>query len=505
MASKYLLIMAVFLIGVMILIPVLNPPGEDPEGEKVVSTRSAVLKEIGSIITSSRMALPQIIAEAEAQQISSEGAGVEVTVYNQNLGLVKDRRDIQLTSGLNIVEFQDVAAQIDPTSVHFKSITAPDRCIVEEQNYEYDLVSGYKLIEKYLGEAITVEAGNKTYNGKLLSSSGGLILDMGEQGIITLGSYDNIQFPKLPQGLRIKPTLLWHLQNEVPGNHDVEVSYLTSGINWNANYIAVIDSDDKNTDLNGWVTINNNAGASFPDATLKLVAGDIHRVTPEARGGMYEEDVMYASKAAPQFAEESFFEYHLYSLQRKTDLKDKETKQISLFTSSGVPVTKEYIFDGGSSYWYSSSQENKVNVMLKLTNSEENGLGIPMPKGLVRVYKADSSGQLQFIGEDNIDHTPKDEQIRLYIGDAFDITAERNVMESNQISDDTWKQTVKVELANHKDEDIVVTVKERLYCDWEITKTTHDYEKKDAWNVEFKVPVPADGEAALEFTQIYSC
>jgi len=504
MESKYLLIMAVFLIGVMILIPVLNPPEEKPEGTRVVSSRPAVLKEIGSIITSSRMALPQIIAEADAQQISSEGAGVEVTVYNQNLGLVKDRREMDLSSGLNIVEFQDVASQIDPTSVHFKSITAPDRCIVEEQNYEYDLVSGHKLIEKYLGEDITVEVGNKTYQGKLLSSSGGLILDMGDKGIITLGSYDNIQFPKLPQGLRIKPTLVWHLQNEVSGSHDVEVSYLTDGINWNANYIAVIDNNDKNTDLNGWVTINNNCGATFPDATLKLVAGDIHRVTPEARGGMYMEDIAYAAKAAPQFEEESFFEYHLYSLQRKTDLKDKETKQISLFTSSGVPVTKEYVYDASSYWWYSSSQ-SKVNVMIKLTNSEENGLGLPMPKGLVRVYKADSSGQLQFIGEDSIDHTPKDEIIRLYIGDAFDIAPERNVMESKQISDDTWRQEVKIELANHKDEDIVVTVKERLYCDWEITKTTHDYEKKDAWNVEFKVPVPADGEAVLEFTQIYSC
>ena len=504
MESKYLLIMAVFLIGIMILIPVLNPPGEKPEGTKVVSSRPAVLEEIGSIITSSRLDLSAIIEEAEATEISSEGAGIEVTVYNQNLGLVKDRREIDLNSGLNIVEFQDVASRIDATSVYFKSITAPDRCIVEEQNYEYDLVSGYKLIEKYLGEAITVEAGNKTYQGKLLSSSGGLILDMGDKGIITLGSYDNIQFPKLPQGLRIKPTLVWHLQNEVAGNHDIEVSYLTSGINWNANYIAVIDQDDKKTDLNGWVTINNNAGASFPDATLKLVAGDIHRVTPEAGGYRYEEDVMYAAKAAPQFAEESFFEYHLYSLQRKTTLKDKETKQISLFTSSGVPVTKEYVYDASGSWWY-SSQQSKVNVMIKLTNSEENGLGIPMPKGIVRVYKADSSGQLQFIGEDNIDHTPKDEEIRLYIGDAFDITVERNVMESKQISDETWKQTVKVELANHKDEDIVVTVKERLYCDWEITKTTHDYEKKDAWNVEFKVSVPADGEIALEFTQIYSC
>jgi len=506
MRSKIILGLAIFLVAVMILIPVLNPPGEEAVGGgKVVSTRPAVLEEIGSIITSSRMALPDLIAEVEAAEISSEGAGIEITVYNQNLGLVKDRREIQLSRGQNVVEFQDVASQIDPTSVHFKSITAPDRCIVEEQNYEYDLVSRSKLIEKYLGKEITIEAGNKTYQGKLLSSSGGLILELGDGGIITLGSYDNIQFPKLPQGLIIKPTLVWHLQNEVAGNHQTEVSYLTSGMNWQANYIAVVDSDDKKTDLNGWVTINNNCGASFPDATLKLVAGDIHRVQPEGAGVRYKEDIAYAAPAAAQFTEEAFFEYHLYSLQRKTTLKDKETKQVTLFTSSGVPVTKEYVFDSSSSWWYSSTQQGKVNVMLKFTNSEENGLGIPLPKGIVRVYKADSSGQLQFIGEDRIDHTPKDEPIRLYVGDAFDITAKRAVMESNQISEDTWKQKIKVELKNHKNEDIIVTVKERIYCDWEITRTSHDYEKIDAWNVEFKVPVPKDGEATLEFTSVYSC
>jgi len=498
--------------AVLILIPVLNPPREELEMQstemqsksRTVSKRPAVLEEIGSIITSSRLALSNLVEEVKAAEISSEGAGIEITVYNQNLGLVKDRREIQLSKGENVVEFQDVASLIDPTSVHFKSITAPDKCVVEEQNYEYDLVNRNKLLEKYLGKDILVEVGNKTYQGRLLSSSGGLILDMGEIGIITLGSYDNIQFPKLPQGLIIKPTLVWHLQNELAGNHQIEVSYLTSGMNWQANYIAVVDQDDKETDLNGWVTINNNCGATFPDATLKLVAGDIHRVQPEGRGVRYMEDVAYAAKAAPQFEEEAFFEYHLYSLQRKTDLKDKETKQITLFTSSGVPVTKEYVFEGGS-YWYRSQQQGKVKVMLKLTNSEENGLGIPLPKGTVRVYKADSSGQLQFIGEDAIDHTPKDEPIRVYVGDAFDITAKRTVMESTKISENTWKQKVKVELKNHKEGDITVTVKEKLYCDWEITQSNYDYEKTSAWDVEFKVPVPKDGEATLEFTSVYSC
>ncbi len=267
MKSKYIFGAVIFLLAVLSLLPVLNPPQEEQEmsaGARIVSTRPSVIKEIGSTITSSRMTLPEFIGVVKAEEISSEGAGIEITAYNQNLGLIKDRREIQLSKGENVVEFQDVASLIDATSVHFKSITAPTKCIVEEQNYEYDLISGNKLLEKYLGKEISVGIGNKSYHGKLLSSSGGLILDLGEAGIITLGRYDNIQFPRLPQGLIIKPTLVWHLQNELAGNHQIEISYLTSGISWQANYIAVVDKDDEKTDLNGWVTLNNNCGASFP-------------------------------------------------------------------------------------------------------------------------------------------------------------------------------------------------------------------------------------------------
>ena len=239
---------------------------------------------------------------------------------------------------------------------------------------------------------------------------------------------------------------------------------------------------------------------------MKLVAGDIHRVQAAgAQAPYYLENRVYKSVQEEQFTEESFFEYHLYSLQRKTTIKDKETKQISLFTSSGVPVTKEYVFDSSRSYWYRSQSQNKVNVMLKFTNSEENGLGIPLPKGTIRVYKEDSSGQLQFIGEDSIDHTPKDEPVRIYVGDAFDVTAKRTVVEHTKIGSHKWRQQVKVELNNHKDEDIEVIVKDRLYCNWEITESTHDYEKTDAWNFEFTVPVPKDGNETLEFTAVYEC
>lgn len=447
---------------------------------------------------------------------------VDLTVYNQNLGLVKDRREIKLDKGVQKIEFMDVAAQIDPASVHFKSLTSPDKCSVLEQNFEYDLISREKLLQKYIGKEIELERrfgkdGEKKeiIRGTLLSTSGGLTVKSGDK--ILVNPSGEISLSKLPEGLILKPTLSWLLENEIAGEHKIEVDYLTSGINWAADYVIVSDKDDKNLDLTGWVTIDNKSGAAYKDAKLKLIAGDIHRASPS---GVMRNDIMYETKAMraaqPQFEEKSFFEYHMYTLQRKATVKDNETKQIEFAAASDVPVKKLYIYDGAAQKFYGYNQwsradrnygvqsNKKVYVMLDFKNSKENNLGIPLPKGKMRVYKEDSDKSLEFIGEDFIEHTPKDEDVRIYLGDAFDIVAER-VQTDFRNGDDFCDESFKITVRNHKEEPIEVRVAEKLYrwSNWKITQKSQDYEKKDARTIEYKLKIPKNGENIVAYTVHY--
>jgi len=449
---------------------------------------------------------------------------ISLTIYNQNLGLVKDKREIKLDKGVQKVEFDDVAAQIDPTSVHFKSLTAPDKCSVLEQNFEYDLVSREKLLQKYIGKEIEIEkrlgtGGEKKeiIKGTLLSIAGGITLQTDNK--ILVDPSGEISLSKLPEGLILKPTLSWILENELPGKHNIEVDYLTNGINWDADYVIVSDKDDKNLDLTGWVTIDNKSGAAYKDAKLKLIAGDINRVSPP---GMAREDVMYNTRmkkaAAPQFEEKSFFEYHMYTLQRPATVRDNETKQIEFVSAANVPVKKLFIYNGAAQQFYgyneySRSDRNygtqtnkKVYVMLEFKNSKENNLGIPLPKGKMRVYKEDSDKSLEFIGEDNIDHTPKDEQIRIYLGDAFDIVGERVQTDFKVDTDAKWiDETIKINLRNHKEEPVEVKVVEKLYrwSNWKITQKSQDYKKKDSNTIEFNVEIPKDSETVVTYKVHY--
>ncbi|PKM92910.1 MAG: hypothetical protein CVU80_00940, partial [Elusimicrobia bacterium HGW-Elusimicrobia-4] len=414
---------------------------------------------------------------------------IDLTVYNQNLGLVKDRRDIKIDKGVQKIEFTDVAAQIDPTSVHFKSLSYPNKCSVLEQNFEYDLISREKLLQKYIGKEIELERrlgkdGEKKeiVRGTLLSTSGGLTIKSGDK--ILVNPSGEISLSKLPEGLILKPTLSWVLENEISGEHKIELAYLTNGINWNADYVIVSDKEDKNLDLTGWVTIDNKSGATYKDAKLKLIAGDIHRATPVGAG---REDVMYNTKAMrapqPQFEEKSFFEYHLYTLQRRTSVRDNETKQIEFVSGTNVPIRKLYIYDAAAQKFYGYNQwsradrnygvqsNKKVYVMLDFKNSKENNLGIPLPKGKMRVYKEDSDKSLEFIGEDFIEHTPKDENVRIYLGDAFDIVGER-VQTDFKNGDDFADETFKITIRNHKEEAVEVRVVEKLYrwSNWKIAQ-----------------------------------
>ncbi len=413
------------------------------------------------------------------------------------VGLVKESRSAFLSTGTQWLSYRNVASHILPTSVTIKDKTSSSQIL--EQNYEFDLVSQTKLLEKYIDKEITVITENGEINGTLMSADYGIVL-RNKNGIISIrDGIKQIIYPTLPEGLLTTPTLSWLVDAQQAGKHDLEVSYLTSGITWEADYIAVANKDDNRVDLTGWVTITNYAGATFKDAKLKLVAGDIHYVSRSV-SDMLNGAAGYAEKASyapsPQFTEEGLFEYHLYTLQRPTTIKDSQIKQVTLFTSNNVPAEKEFIFDGASS--------DKVQVKLNINDSKENGLGIPLPKGTFRIYKPDTGGQLQFLGEDSIDHTPEKEQVRLYVGNAFDVVAEKKTMD-HQGSYCSSRDTIQIQLRNHKKENIVVTVIEHPYCDWDITEENYRHTKKSTSEVEWKIPVKADSTSTLTYVIKTNC
>jgi len=459
-----------------------------------------------------------LMAVVNAQTpIAEEVSGLELTVYNQNLALVRDRRAIELQEGVNEVTFQDVAAQIDPSSVLVRSLTDVTGTVVLEQNYEYDIVSSQRLLERFVDHAIEIitEDGS-AYRGTLLSGQQDVILGSAD-GMITMVRADQVReftFPELPEGLITRPTLLWLLEAETEGDHDIEVTYLTEGVNWQADYVVLLDSQDQHVDVDAWITLNNTSGASYDRAKLKLVAGDIHRTAqPDA---YYAEDYGMAwVAAAPSVQERAFFEYHLYEIQRPVTVKDRQTKQIEFASASSVPASKYFVLDASQQPYYGSSpiteqgygatDTQSVMVVLEFVNGAEEGLGIPLPKGRVRVYKEDVDGSAQLVGEDSIDHTPRDETVRLYVGDAFDIVAERKQTNFRKLGDRSVEETFEITIRNHKEEDVEVRVVEHLYrwSEWEITEETEEHTKVDARTVEYLLNVSEDDEATLTYTVLY--
>lgn len=439
-----------------------------------------------------------------AEEKSNNGAGVELTVYNENLALVKDRRQLDIPAGIGNLDFTDVSSLIDPTSVKFRSISIPAVKVLE-QNYEYDVVSSEKLLQKYLGQKISVATlKGETIEGYLLSAEGNLLISSlpsgGQVKMISTGQIQTISFPELPGGLVIRPTLVWMVQNpDKAGPQQVEVTYLTGGLSWKADYVAIINANDDKVDLVGWVTLDNKSGATYTDARLKLVAGDVNRVQDEdnLRTKFLEEKVDAAPQSAG-FQEQSFFEYHMYTLGRTTTVKNNQTKQVELLTANSVQAKKRFIYDG-------AVDPKKVKVTLEVKNTKENNLGIPLPKGRIRVQKADSEGSLQFIGEDAIDHTPKDETLSVFLGNAFDITGERIATNVSEPKDHVREETYKITLRNHKKEKATITVVEHLnyWTDWEIIKKDHVFTKTEAGKVEFNVIIPADGEETINYTVRY--
>ena len=408
-----------------------------------------------------------------------------VTIYNGNLGLVKDTREARLPAGMSEVQFADVAAQIDPTSVHLKSLTDPAGLRILEQNYEYDLLSAQKLLEKYVGQKVRLYQGNGTSLEATLLSTDGPVFDI--NGAIHMGHQGQIVFPSLPENLVSKPTL-------------------TGGISWKSDYVVILNAADDRADLTGWVTIDNKSGATYKDAALKLVAGDVNRARDDRTRQALEmaaKSVTVAAPASRDFVSEGFFEYHLYTLDGRATIKDKQAKQLTLMSAANVPVRKELAFFGARDYYrsqYGTPMSNqKVSVFVELTNAKANNLGVPLPKGKMRVYKADKSGSQQLVGEDWIDHTPKDEKVRIKMGEAFDVVGERTQRDWKKIGGSTYEVEWEISLRNHKKEDVVVSVIEPIPGDWEVVRETQAHEKLEAHTLRYQVPVSQEGSAKVTY------
>jgi hypothetical protein len=384
---------------------------------------------------------------------------------------------------------------------------------VVEQNYEYDLLDPNKLLQKFVGREVTLvrpklSSGTTEYDevkATLLALNGAPVWKIGNE-IVTGVSYESIRFPELPDNLFERPTLLWTLQNTGARRHRVEASYLTSNLSWSADYVLNVAKDEANGDLDGWVTLVNHSGTGYKNAQLQLVAGDIHRVV--AQNGMDEVSAFRAmskaAAAAPAFQQESFSEYHLYTLSRRTSVSDQESKQISLLNASHFPLQKVYVVNGQAYYYRTAAQpgapvKDPVQVFYKFKNEEKAGLGMPLPSGTVRVYQADSRGGSLFVGEDHIDHTPKDEEISLHIGNAFDIVAERKQTDYKKLSDRLYEFEYEITVRNHKDAPITVEVNEPIGGDWEMVSSTYKFTKTAAFAAQFEVPVDKDGTSVLKY------
>ena len=453
-------------------------------------------------------AAPQPAAGKPIDAPASTRREVSITAYNNNIGLVREIRELSgLPKGEFHLNFLDVPALINPRTVSLRALDRAGVTVVE-QNYEYDLTSPQRLLQKYLGRDLQlVETAADTLQdrvtpARLIATDQGNIFE--SEGKILVGHPGRIVLPSLPEGLYARPALVWKLANDGPATQRVEASYLTDGISWSADYVAVADATTTKVDLTGWVTLVNQSGASFDNAALKLVAGDVQRVSGPPGDMMAKMEMR--TTAAPQFAEQPFFEYHLYTLDRRTDIHENQTKQIRLLEARGVPVVKRLLLTGDAQQYrgrFGSMGENlPVSVTLELANTKAAGLGIPLPAGVVRLYQEDQDKAQQFAGEDRIQHTPRDETVKLRLGNAFDVVADRVQTDWKKLNVLPYdaEAAFEIRLRNHKDEPVTVTVRESLpRAEWKILDATPAAKKKDATTLEFEVPVPANGEAVVRY------
>jgi hypothetical protein len=401
---------------------------------------------------------------------------------------------------------------VNPATVHFRSLTEPGAVNVLEQNYEYDLLEPEKLLRKYVGRDVTLirsrddngTTREEAVKARLLSYNGAPVWRIGTD-IVTGLNADHIRFPELPSNLYTKPTLIWTLDNAGAPAHRVEASYLAGKLSWSSDYVLTVGRDDKTADMDGWVTLVNGSGTEFRNARLQLVAGELNRVRQMFDRRLAADEMAAKSVAAPApMAQEAFSEYHLYTLNRKTSIANNETKQVSMLSGSGVPVGKRYVVDGQAFYYRNVQSpgapiKDTVQVFYQFKNDQRSGLGVPLPAGVVRVYQADATGGVQFVGEDRIQHTPKDEELKLKIGNAFDVVCERNQIDFEKIASNVYELEYEITLRNHKSAPITVEVNEPIGGTWRMLRSSYGWTKTAAWAAQFTVPVPVDGTAVLRY------
>jgi hypothetical protein len=495
---------------------------------------------VAAAVSAMFLLFPSVFAQTGG---SGERQSVDLTVYNQNLALIREERTFSFPKGTGRIIVPDIPATIDGTSVHFLSLTDPQGVRVLEQNYQYDLVHQAKLLERYLGkrvEFVRMDPETKreySVFGKLLSTgyllqaqyggvptynySGGMVAEV--EGKIEINPAGRLVLPSLPEGLILKPQLEWLVSSTRGGTHKTEVSYLAGALSWSCNYVALLGKDGTRIDVTGWVTLTNSCGTTFRNAGLKLVAGDVNVVQRKFEGDLrMAKSGMAVNEAAPQFQQSELFEYKLYTLQRRTDLQNNETKQIELVSGRDVASKKVFIYDGIADQWrswygnnyayrtqgsFGQQSNNKVGVYVTFRNDEPSGLGMPLPKGKVRVYQRDQDGKEQFVGEDEIDHTPKDEEIRLYLGNAFDIRGERAQKDFRSFANGrVVEETFEIKVRNHKSETTEVLVYEHpwRWSEWEMLNASSEWTKVDQTTIKFPVRLKKDEERTIRYTIRYS-
>lgn len=470
------------------------------------------------------LAMSGVCAQAQEQRSTlADQQDVAVTIYNDNLALVKDHRIVQLKSGSSALAFRDVSAMMRPETALMRSLNAPGSLTVLEQNYDYDLLTPQKLLEKYVGQSVNVVRTNTatgletTEVATVLAANNGVVLKIGPR--IETGIPGRLVFDAVPANLRDRPTLVMNLDNTGASKQDVELSYLTAGLGWKADYVVELNEKDDKLDISGWVTLSNRSGATYSNAKLQLMAGDVNVVPAQlARGVAYAAAPPREVTAKAAMKEESLFEYHMYTLGRRTTIAENQTKQVSLLTGTGVPVRKEFVLSGSDHYYRSSvgdelGQKIKVGVFVEFENKEAAHLGMPLPKGVIRVYKKDAAGNAQFVGEDGVEHTPKNEKVRLKLGDAFDVTAikkqvdfkNRRTVPMVGISGRSfteYESAYEVLLKNAKKEAVTVTVIEPMPGDWQVLAESHPHTKGASNTAVWNITVPPEGTSKLTYRSL---
>lgn len=464
---------------------------------------------IGAVLVS----VTSVAKNTEKVSQISEQNSVAITIYNKNLALIKDQRKVKLDRGFNQLAFRGVSAKMRPETAILRSLDNGKGIHVIEQNFDYDLLTPNKLLDKYVGREVRIATTNpatgkqKIEIAKVLSTQGGVVLKIGDR--IEINPKGRFIFDAIPKNLRDKPTLVTQLNSSVGKTQQLELSYLSGGLSWKADYVAELNADDTELNLMGWVTLNNVSGTDYNKANLQLVAGDVNQVQKRIQPRYRSSQVEFAMQAdTSPMKEESLFEYHLYSLSRPTSILNKQTKQVALLSANSVPVRKELVLNGANYYYFNRQgqigKKLKVGVFVQLENKKVDGLGMPIPKGVVRVYKKDSQNNAQFIGEDNIEHTPKNEIIRLKLGDAFDVTANKKQTDFKKNkailgSGITQESAFEIELKNAKNKRVTILVHEPIPGDWKMLRENIKHKKITSGLAEWRVEIPAESSKTLTY------